>query len=159
MKNARWAYIINAAPRFPVPGRSVARRPGRLLPWVASGCVERCWVRTPPLPGAQKARPHTYTHTHIYIYIHNRLVYIYIYTYDDSYVYQVHENKHDITLHHITLRTPVYSYTCRVYSILCASVNWGCIRTMEVGHYLGVKKRFPGFEPYPFMYESFPVSR
>ena len=79
-----------------------------------------------------KKRAHTHTHTIIYIYIHNRLVYIY--TYDDSYVYQVHENKHDITLRHITLRTPVYSYTCRVYSILCASANWGRIRTMEVGH-------------------------
>ena len=124
-----------------------------------------CWAllgaNSTSARSSKSAPTHIHTHTHIYIYIYTQStsIHIYIYTYDDSYVYQVHENKHDITLHHITLRTPVYSYTCRVYSILCASVNWGCIRTMEVGHYLGVKKRFPGFEPYPFMYESFPVSR
>ena len=105
MKNARWAYIINAAPRFPVPGRSVARRPGRLLPWVASGCVERCWVRTPPLPGAQKARPHTYTHTHIYIYIYiytqSTSIHIYIYIHMMTAMY-IRYMKINMILHYIT---------------------------------------------------------
>ena len=130
-----------------------------------------CWAllgaNSTSARSSKSAPTHTYTHTRIHI--HNWLVYIYTHMMTAMYIGYM---KINIILHYITSHYEcLYIHILAAYTVYYApqwigdaSGQWGMQHEHPGMHILpyslpGCEKRFPGFEPYPFIYESFPVSR